>query len=186
MIEIQAEGAKIYYVPATDADRIELPEWAGPRSMLAGADTRLSFFRNYLSVGPEFLPFWLVWQEAIALDDLDQRVAIGQYSDSDFYYSFQAYFSKTYCLKCGSIYASLVVDAGNIYPGAPGLLQEKIRNRFKPVVCPTCGTGFRILVAKILEKVGVGVEPNRVVKVVTKPSDLNLGEVEYPRYRDGC
>lgn len=155
MIQIRCEGTEFEYLPADTSGGEEFPE-AGLRldgetteRLKNGPDTRLALFRNLLQPH-QWIPYWLVWQSPPNLLALDERVRAGTYDASDFKASLRAVAQLTRCFSCGANFRTLIIDAGDPYPGAPNLLREKI-TRLRILPYPQCGSSLRQLVAKILD-----------------------------------
>jgi DNA-directed RNA polymerase subunit RPC12/RpoP len=152
MITIKAEGTEYLYVPATSNPKLVDVKFEVPMTvveqLIQGADTRLALFKNMLPPH-SLVPYWLVWQENKDLQMLDHRVLNGLSTDQDFTNAFRTVPQLTRCFTCGQTYRTLVIDAGDPYPGAPALRREKI-SKVKTLPCPLCGSSLRQIVVKIV------------------------------------
>lgn len=155
--EIKAEGTSFIYVDADSvADGLQIAK-QGSRpgfdeqqagKVLLAPDVRMALFRWPLPPN-SLMPYYLVWRETAGLRQLDFKVQAGAHRDVDFFPSIRTHFQVTRCFSCGGEFDTLVVDAGDPYPGAPDLLRKKI-GLFQFKRCPKCEKSLRQLVAKIL------------------------------------
>jgi len=155
MIEVNCEGTRFKYLPAreVEADELRKLQFALDDATVArlcrGEDTRLALFEFQLSPN-QWLAYWLVWQTPVDLLALDQRVRDGTYRTEDFAPSIRTMHQRTWCLDCGKIVPTLIVDSADPYPGAANLLREKL-TKFRILQCPNCGYSLRQLVVKFIE-----------------------------------
>lgn len=121
---------------------------AMPKFLATNSDIRLVLVPGLLdsqTVDVEYL----YWNDGTDLDALDTKVDCDSYTDDDFRNSIKTHYQKALCTSCGSEWDTLVVDTGEPYAGAPGLLQQKLR-RQSVGPCPNCNTDFRLSVVKVL------------------------------------
>jgi len=155
MYRVQAEATSFHYLdaasdPATVAASGLEVSWdpALVVRLQRYADIRVVVFERMLQRKRGDV-YYLFWGDGTDLDALDKRILAGTYTDEDFSQSARTVYQVTECSQCRSRWETLVVQPGDPYPGAPGLLQRKISGmRF--ALCPTCGAVFRQMVAKIL------------------------------------
>lgn len=153
-MKIICEGAKFDYVTASEllnieyaGDRVGLTENAF-RELGSGRDTRFSYFEG-LRNKELSTPYWLVWQEEVNLSLLDQKVCNQTFTEADFANAFRTFPSRTQCIYCNHWYDTLVIDDGDPYFGAPGLLNKKV-SKVRSLKCPNCGNSLRRLVVKFI------------------------------------
>lgn len=148
---VEAEGTRFLYVsPGVPFhDFVNTENFRGTHDLVSGNDTRLAFFATFLQPDKLNQPYWLVWQKAVDLIRLDCSIKENMYTDADFKSAFRTVFEKTSCCSCGATVDALIVDAGDIYLGAPNLMQEKIK-KLNSLACPKCAGSLRRLVAKII------------------------------------
>ena len=159
MNKVQAEGtAYIYFDRADEVPRATAMglrvEGLDPfmvEQLPNSTDVRLALVRSFFR--PEAADvYYLYWDDGSDLDALDAKVERGAYTDDDFRNSVKTLYQRTVCANCQSQWDTLIIPPGDPYPGAPRLLQEKIRVRaargsFK--ACPRCGARLRQMVVKI-------------------------------------
>lgn len=110
-------------------------------------DMRIILVNNPLNSKSSIL-YYLHWDNNQDLEELDERIEKDEFTDEDFVCSIKTFAQETLCPKCGCKYNTLVVPSGDIYTGAPGLMNDKVKNkRYKS--CPSCLSSLRQLVVKI-------------------------------------
>jgi hypothetical protein len=154
MREVSAEGTRFYYFGQAEDPgvgvglelQVEPPASAVMEKIAKSEDVRPALFVSMLNPNRGHI-YFLHWCNGQDLDDLDQRVEKGEYSDADFSQSIKTVYQDTWCDKCNRSWPTLVVPPGDPYPGAPGLMERKIASR-NFARCP-CGAPFRQMVVKI-------------------------------------
>lgn len=148
---VSAEGTTFYYFSPSE-------NWAPPAGMRTlgqppervmeqirmGGAIRLAAFVPALDQ-MSVVPYFLFWPTDTDLASLDSRVRDGGQTDADFEGSVRTVYQHTHCSSCGQRWHTLVIPAGDPYPGAPGLLQRKIANN-QYLRCPNCKSSLRQLV----------------------------------------
>ena len=152
MIQVSAEGTEFLLVLASEASLAFESQGIEPtelnRRLAAGSDTRLVLFRGLLP--PHGLsPSWMCWQREPNVSQIESAASAGEVNDAQYEYAFRTTAERITCPSCGGEQDALIVDAGEPYPKAPGLHEEKVR-RLRSLSCPRCNASFRRLVAKLL------------------------------------
>src|ERR1043165_639277 len=157
MHEITAEGTRFYYfVPGeAEAGPIDLPLEArlpDPALViwLESEGSRLALFPSLLNPRRGIF-YFLYWPGETDLSASDRRVLDGTYTDADFAPAMRTVFQRTFCDSCHRDWPTLVIPPGDPYPGAPGLMDRKIRAA-RLERCPGCNAYFRQMVVKILKE----------------------------------
>jgi DNA-directed RNA polymerase subunit RPC12/RpoP len=156
MFEVKVENTRFLYLtegevpyPAAPFTEIKVPPTEALENIARADDVRIAIFENPLRKGVGWVNF-LFWPNHPQLADLDLKVCKGDYSDEDFAASVKTEYIRTICPQCGRSWPSLVIDSGNPYLGAPGLINRKIAQS-RILRCPACGSSLRLLVVRIFE-----------------------------------
>jgi hypothetical protein len=159
MITIRPEGVDYYLyfpkgeVPATPEigglTVYRLPEAFMLQQLPATQDFRLVLERSVL-MPTDALVYYLHWDDGLDLEALDRRVLDGIIREADFAQAAKTLYQGTICDRCRTMWDTLVMPTGEIYPGLPvAFAHAKVARHAIIRHCPACGARFRQLVVKI-------------------------------------